>query len=250
MGRDGWKQGKEPVKRILVTGVSGTGKSTLSKCLVKESRRLIVQDNLAEWGATCTICTSWHHVYEEVTKPTFRIAVQLEDDPTDVAATLARIARSSEVGACVLVYEELSLIFGVNRIASPAMQALVRFGRRERVSCIFISQRVYDCPIDIRSQLTDVISFRSHEPRDLEHLAKMVGREKAQKVLALRGHSYYRYDLTTDEEPRMGGRANVECSKGSSYGDRSLPDCDVAAQDQAGFQSRDWREPVEDSNEN
>lgn len=159
-------------------------------------RRLIVVDPLNEWGDVSTVCTDWETVLEEVRQDRFRISIEIDEDPVDILETACRIARDEEVGNCWLVVEELSLLFRRGEEAGDAIQGVVRFGRRENVNLLLISQRSYDCPIDIRSQLSDIYAFRTHEPRDIQALGQTVGKEQAKKVVALRGHRHYHWDLT------------------------------------------------------
>jgi hypothetical protein len=102
----------------------------------------------------------------------------------------------------VVVFEELSLAYS-QRAVGPMMQRLVRLGRRENCSAIFVTQRAYDCPIDLRSQMTNVVAFHSIEPRDIEYIGRIVGKKEAEKILALRGHQYLYWDMATNvtQEP-------------------------------------------------
>lgn len=159
-------------------------------------RRLIVVDPLCEWADRTIPCHDWETVFAEVREDRFRISIEIDEDPTELLETACEIARSEEVGNCWLVVEELSLFFRRGVEAGDAIQGVVRFGRRENVNLLLISQRSYDCPIDIRSQLSDIYAFRTHEPRDIQALGQTVGKAEAQKVIALRGHNHYHWDLT------------------------------------------------------
>lgn len=164
--------------------------------------RLIVVDPLCEWGTVhkgcrpILVCTDWEQVIEAVRQDRFRISIEIPEPPQELLATACEIARSEDVGNCWLVVEELSLFFRRGEEAGDDIQGVVRFGRRENVNLLLISQRSYDCPIDIRSQLSDIYAFRSHEPRDIQALGQTVGKEQAQKVIALREHQHYHWDLT------------------------------------------------------
>lgn len=192
-------------RRVLVVGVTGTGKTFLAKELVSKVPRLLVVDPLCEWGDVTVMCFDWETVLEECRQDRFRISICIDENPREILDFACRIARDEEVGHCVLVVDELSLFFRRGEEASESIQGVVRFGRRENVSLMLISQRSYDCPIDLRSQLSDIFAFRSHEPRDIQALGQMVGRTEAQRVLALRGHSHYHWDLTESHVAVPGG---------------------------------------------
>lgn len=144
------------------------------------------------------VCDNWEAVLDSVSQDRFRISIEIQESTREILDFACKIARDEEVGDCVLVVDELSLFFKRGEEAPDSIQGIVRFGRRENVSLLLISQRSYDCPIDLRSQLSDIFAFRSHEPRDIQHLGQMVGRNEAEKVLALRGHNHYHWDLTSN----------------------------------------------------
>jgi hypothetical protein len=196
-------------RRVLVVGVTGTGKTYLAKQLASKVQRLLVVDPLCEWGDVTVMCFDWQTVLEEVSQERFRVSICVDENPRDVLEFASRIVRDEDVGNCLLVVDELSLFFRRGEEASDGIQGVVRFGRRENINLMLLSQRSYDCPIDLRSQLSDIFAFRSHEPRDIQALGQMVGRDQAQQVLALRGHQHYHWDLTHES-------STIEATRGGS----------------------------------
>jgi hypothetical protein len=159
------------------------------------------------------MCFDWETVLEEVSQERFRTSVCIDENPREILDFACRIVRDEDVGNCLLVVDELSLFFHRGEEASESIQGVVRFGRRQNINLMLISQRSYDCPIDLRSQLSDIFAFRSHEPRDIQALGQMVGRQEANRVLALRGHQHYHWDLTESHIAVPGGSAREEAKK-------------------------------------
>jgi hypothetical protein len=176
---------QKEVYRVLVTGVTGTGKSLLSKHFLASADRLIVVDSLAEWGDTCLIISEWPQLFREVQRQRFRLAIQIPGDRNQIE-DIAALVRSPQVQQATLVIDELSLWFVKGRPAGDDVQALVRFGRRQQISLWMISQRWVDCPTEVRSQLSDMISTRDHDPQNYEYLKKVVGSKEADRVQQLK----------------------------------------------------------------
>lgn len=181
---------------ILIIGKPGRGKTHLAKSITSKANRLIAIDPLGEWGDVAIIGSDWDTVLDMAAEPKFRIAVEIEEPPNEILDTVSQIVRDEEVRNCWVVTDELSVYFRRGQIPSDNIQGLVRFGRRENIDVILISQRAMDCPIDIRGMLTDVYAFQFHEPQDVQYLGDIIGdRQGAKKVMDLRGHQHYHWDL-------------------------------------------------------
>lgn len=163
----------------------------------------------AGWAGSCEIAEDWDEVYTAVRRPTFRVVLQEEiysrEQAQDQLEHAVRVVRSSDVGNCVLLIDELSPYFKKGVEAPDSIQGLVRFGRRQGVSCVLISQRAYDCPVEVRSQLTDLYVFRLVE-RDIEHLSSFLGKANIEPILSLSDYQFVHYDLT---RPFSGGQAQT-----------------------------------------
>lgn len=169
--------------------------------------RLVIQDPLREWGDSCLVVNDYDTLFDEVQRERFRIAVQIEEDLTDQAAIIAKLVRSDDVGNCVFGQDELSLMYPNRNDVPEEVTDVMRFGRRQNVSVILITQRPVDCPILLRSQLTDLYIFRTHEPNDIKWLRAIVGKTDSERALKLRGHQYIHFDLMepADGDPHEAG---------------------------------------------
>lgn len=191
---------------ILVTGKTGSGKSTLFRKMILKEKRFIILDTLSEYKelsppfpalfiddlALLYDCLAdYHH-------SPFRIVF----DPEDPEAVL-KLASGQEISvfeeACKLVYTHLeNVTLGVEEIASLVspgfapeyLRKIIRFGRHSSISLFATTQRPPEIPPVIRSQLTKLISFAQHEPNDLKYIAQAATQDFASR---LKGLSAYRY---------------------------------------------------------
>lgn len=209
MGNDLSHTANVSARVILIIGKPGRGKTHLAKEITRRTKRLIAIDPLGEWGDVAIIASDWNSVIDMAAEPKFRIAVEIQESPHEILDTVSEIARDEDVGNCWVVTDELSAYFRRGQIPSDNIQGLVRFGRRENINVVMISQRAMDCPIDLRGMLTDVYAFQFHEPQDIQYLGDIIGdRNSAKKVMDLRGHHHYHWDLRgpmddSDSDPGM-----------------------------------------------
>lgn len=189
-------------RRALIVGKTGSGKTYLARKLMRQENRLIVLDPMGDWATVTQVVPSWKALAREVREPLFRVSLLPEEEevlsnPIQFVDTLIAISRDRSVGNCTVVIDELSLYFDRGVKAPRSLQGAMRFGRRQGLSMVLISQRAMDCPIDIRSQLTDVFAFTSHEKADIEYLGNIIGnRDEAKRVVALPLHRHIHWDLT------------------------------------------------------
>lgn len=227
-----WK----PARRVLIVGKTQSGKTYLARQLLRPSTRLIALDLAPDpdnsWSSDCVSVDSWDEAVDQVTRERFRIAYQGIDDPIDSLTVACQLAMAEDVGRCVLVVDELRLFFRRRGVPPPEIvEDIFRLARVDRpdygiagfVSPVLITQRPIDCPIDLRSQLTDIYAFQTTEPADVAWLSDVVGgRQEAQKVLALARRQYIHWDLTLGESRLCG--EDSEGSDGTEDGGEGRPD--------------------------
>lgn len=198
------------MSRSLIVGNTGCGKSRLSKQLLKNCNRLVFIDPQQEWGEECEAVLSWEGLLQAVRKPRFRVAIWIDFrsdglSPEEYVDTVISVCQHPDVTNCVLAIDELSWFFPSGD-TSEAVEALFRFGRRQRVHFWGISQRYVDCPIIARSQSTDLYCFRTHEKADIDRLGSMIpgGRKVAELVQGLPDGEFFHWNLTARTDPKRG----------------------------------------------
>lgn len=186
-------------QRALYSGMSGTGKTTLAKNNVRNVKRLVILDPVGGeygWANEAVTVFTWDQVYQELKKPTFRIIVDIDEEPLSLLIHVTELCLDEDVGNVTLVVDELFYFFPTKNTKPPEIiQRLFRIGRRRNVNVIFISQRPIDCPIDLRSQFTDFYTFTLVEPSDIKWLAGVMGSVEAKRVLALAWHGHYHWSV-------------------------------------------------------
>jgi len=193
----------------LILGKSGSGKTTLCKKLIKDKERLIVFDTISEYREDKTfeavyINNIWaflDYLSRNLNKK-FRIVFDPED-PEEII----KLGDGQQIDlfdlTCKIIYECLSdVVFAVEEVAnfiSPAImpkyfRKLIRYGRHSNISGYFTSQRPADISPHLRAQATVLISFKQHEPRDIQWLKAIIG-EDAEKLKDLGKHKYRIFKL-------------------------------------------------------
>ena len=194
-----------------MTGISGTGKTFFSRDLVRDERRLIIVDPACEWGLDACIVDDWNTFFDAVQEPSFRLSVQIDDNPRAVLDIVAETSLCDEVSDCVLLIDELHLFFQPGERPSDIVERLFNFGRRSEVSVLMCAQRSYWCPITLRASLTDLYCFHSHEPADVAYIAKTVGDPKSvNRIITLPQYRHIHFDLAPQAGPENDPLDTVE----------------------------------------
>ncbi len=176
---------------VLVTGKTGSGKSTLMRKMLADKRRLIILDMISEYQDLRPpfpalfihdIGKLYDYLADHHDKD-FRIIFDPED-PEQILdlADGSKITVFEEV--CKLVYNHLNnVILAVEEMANlmqgsrapEYLRKITRFGRHSSISLWATTQRPADIHPVIRAQITRFISFRQHEPRDIDWIRQIIG---------------------------------------------------------------------------
>lgn len=185
----------QPATRLLVTGMSGTGKSTRVKELLRswqqrgvrivaldpgdEFSRHGVQTGLVRLGPLKHRMTATELAANPRAMLAPRLSLSVVPGPTvrdwarafELVAGLARHA-----GRLVIVAEEAgtwchAATHPACSRAAAELGALAATGRHQGIALVIISQRAAMVPATVRSQCTDALIFRQEETADLEALS-------------------------------------------------------------------------------
>jgi DNA helicase HerA-like ATPase len=178
---------------VLITGKTGSGKSTLFRKMLADKKRLIIFDTISEYQELAPPfpalhISSLHILYDCLAKnhhKNFRIVFDPEDPEQSIALNDGNQITVFEE-ACKLVYTHLdNLIIGIEEISNfmtgtkvpEYLRKIVRFGRHSSISIYATTQRPADVHPLIRAQMTKLISFKQHEPRDIDWLRQVIGEQ-------------------------------------------------------------------------
>jgi DNA helicase HerA-like ATPase len=180
---------------VLITGKTGSGKSTLFRKMLEDKKRVIIFDTLSEYSELAPpypalFIHNIHDLYDCLAKnhyKNFRIVFDPED-PEQVITLKDEAEISVFEEACKLIYNHLEgLVLGIEEVANfiqgskvpEYIRKITRFGRHSSISLYATTQRPADVHPLIRAQMTKLITFRQHEPRDIDWLKQVIG-EQAQ----------------------------------------------------------------------
>lgn len=166
---------------IAVIGKTGNGKSLFSKMLTAATRRLFAYCPAASYPVTYLdtdqLC-SWLDTNPTPYQPV-RIGTFLPFD-VDILSDTAFVA-----GNCTLLLEECHTIFKSRSPLPPWAGNQVFYGRHRACTLILVSQRAASIPIDVRSQISRVVSFLQTERDDIDWLDAWFTREQRDAVTKL-----------------------------------------------------------------
>lgn len=149
-------------KVIAIFGITGSGKTTLAKKILPRFPRQIIIDPNEEYEGTLRVRTigELEEFFEFVgADENYRIVCTFENDAhADQVFDLAWY-----VGNVLVVVDEAASYM---EQPSPELLRLVRRGRHQAVSLLFLSPRVPDIHPDVRSMARTKVMFYSNEEAD------------------------------------------------------------------------------------
>jgi hypothetical protein len=173
---------------MVVVGRKGSGKSTLVRKVADLYPRVFVIDTMAEYGDRRR--SSWHIangfkacvevIRDAHEQKRFRIA--LRTDTTNEALDLMALIYT--VPDSMLIVEETAFYCSPSHLPDE-MQALVRLGRHQRISQVYVTQRPAAIHRDLTAAADLVVAFRTHENRDVKYFRDLVDDGERVKELPL-----------------------------------------------------------------
>ena len=187
----------------LVIGKRGSGKSVLTKHLIRNDRRLVVYDIMSEYvdgvtfdvTARVEVARFWRHVYRQ----SFRI-IYRPLSPKDEIGWLAVAVFA--LGNLTFVVEEIDSICTPFDIPLP-MQSIIQRGRHKNIELIGVTPAPFGIHRDLTRQAKDIFIFRTSEPRDIKYLRQLLGERIEPKLAALEQYEFVHWS-DTHEELRVG----------------------------------------------
>jgi len=187
----------------LVMGKRGSGKSELTKFLIRDVNRLVVYDIMSEYAEGVTfddtesiqLAIFWRQLY----KQDFRI-VYRPMQPKEEIEWLADAVFA--LGDLTFVVEEIDSICTPFDMAPP-MQAIIQRGRHKNIEMIGVTPAPFGIHRDLTRQAKDIFVFKTTEPRDVQYLQRLLGERIEHKLAALGQYEFIHWSDSV-ENVRVG----------------------------------------------
>jgi GTPase SAR1 family protein len=214
-------------KITLVIGKRGSGKSCLVKYLIREARRLVIYDVMAEYKQgvcfsvenTDQFLSFWYKTY----KRDFRLIWR----PLKVKDEVEAIARGVYVlGNITFVVEEIDAVCTA-WIMPEWLSYCVQRGRHKNIELIGVTPAPFGINRDLTRQAKRIIVFNTTEPKDLDYLAALMGSAVKEIVPALGQYEFM--DWRDDNEKIYVGKLQANGIEYRHAKERSPSDGQVSA---------------------
>ncbi len=175
---------------ICIFGMKGGGKSYLTGQIIEEQKRVIVIDNQQEYDLK-EIGIGYRDCVQKIVDASklkrYKVSLRAENIEEDL--DLLRLA--STIQNQWIVIEEASKYVSHAKL-SDEIAHLIRFGRHDAISQIYLARRASELHRDITANADVIISFHQHEPRDVMYLRDFMG-DRANKVRRLKKYHFIAY---------------------------------------------------------
>lgn len=168
-----------PSERVLVIGVSGTGKTTYAKKLLSggaggpPAGRVVFFDPQADYvDVAVPVTLAELRAAPELLKGE-RVAVAVQPDGDTEEELAAEVEELCELvrkaGRLVVVLDEVG---DYADAARKTLSRLARNGRHDGIASVWVTQAAMEIPKGVRRQATRVFSFLQTDPSDLSALER------------------------------------------------------------------------------
>ena len=218
-----------PSKKVLVTGVSGTGKTTLFEKLIRKekARWKFVFDHQGEFSARFgqRAATNIDELCEQTTRAGWIVfdPVKFANEPNPVTGERRGLPESFAF-FCDYVFAMSETLRGRKIIACDELQKLVTntktpdellcildTGRRYQLDFFAISQAPNQIHNAIRNQITEIYTFRQNDKNAVQYLADAGFNEN--EIRNLEKFAYLWRNLATGEDNfKPGGSGETDAS--------------------------------------
>lgn len=169
---------------LVIFGRKGSGKTELTRKIIKEHPRVFAIDTLAEYGHKGSergfrVCEGKQACMDAMLSVKDHRAYKLALRCIPLEDNLALLDLCYEFPRSLVVVEETSL-YARPTYLPDEIAKLVRYGRHRQIDQIYIARRPSEVHRDLTAQADLVISFEQREPRDVKYLRDVAGEEAEQ----------------------------------------------------------------------
>ena len=178
----------------IIFGVSGSGKSYLTKKLCLNYSRLIIIDPLEEYSnkdnPISVLCKDFVSLLIYVRDNSEKFRVSLIDNSLEMSEKIFKLAW--ELGNITIVIEEVDMICSPSFIGAEFANVIKR-GRHKQVNIIANSRRPSEVNRLLTSQASEIYVFKLNEPTDVKYISNFSSKESENIIANLDDYNYYHY---------------------------------------------------------
>lgn len=189
---------------LIVVGQTGSGKSFLARTYLKSKTRVLIADaDFREYGArefTPPGGAGFDAMLEYLKAHAgaggfFRVSYTPSQEEFPLVCEIAR-----HIGPVDFVIEECDRF--PDPQWCPDYEEIIARGRHWGVSITALSRNPFAIPVSLRREANRIIAFRQQEPRDLDWLSDVIGREAAAQLPKLGPHEFIEWTPENGALPR------------------------------------------------
>lgn len=175
---------------IVITGQRGTGKTTYIKNRLPDFDRVIIFDLLGEFDGNLFTLQKFFERLSEGKGESFFSFVYF--NPKTTEEDFDRICKAvNRLNRVLFVVDELDYFCSAT-FSPPVFSEIIKRGRHQEIGVMCATRRPHEIPRLVTSQVTELITFRHVEPRDLAYLKDIAGLDP-ERVQRLPNFTYLRW---------------------------------------------------------
>ena len=184
-------------EQILIIGKRGSGKSTLSRQIIKYNI-----DNFEKSIFIDTIGTQYNYGYivnnfEDfinilLNKKKFVITYKMntEDADSEIVFDLITKMIYENIENVFFVVDEIDFYISSFHSKPKYIDYISRYGRHKKITVLMNCRRTQDISKSMTSQLSKIICFKLTEPRDIKYIESLAGKQTAEDIKKLGLYKY------------------------------------------------------------
>ena len=187
---------------VGIIGRKGTGKSTISREILKPARRLFIFDTASDHAWVPDTFTRIDEAYvflfyQGTSGAEFvaRYVPEEEEEEDSLVRDVNEISKVIwEIGNITYAIEELPMMSSP-QWAPGKVNRLFRLGRHRAINLVYTGQRAAELPRRATGATDIFILFHTSEPGDLDRIEERCGSECAEIVRNLNDHEFVVFDV-------------------------------------------------------
>jgi hypothetical protein len=194
---------------IVITGQRGCGKTTYIKESIRQHNRVLIFDLLGEFNPNAYTLADVLSLLDKNKNANFFTLGYFnpKNSEEDFAVVCKAVNRLHDV---MFVVDELDFFCSAT-FCPKEFSEIIKRGRHQSLGVIVATRRPHEVPRLVTSQVTELITFRHVEPRDLDYLKDVanVPEEAIQKLPDFHYLRWHRGEISHGEVSKPAGNQKL-----------------------------------------